>query len=54
MENHSNKEACACKLVASKGDKKEIDLSLQKNKSTKDKNDKSKPWSVLGEGIYWV
>ena len=54
MENHSNKEACTCKLVASKGNKKEAELSLQKNKSTKGNKERPKPWSVLGEDIFWV
>jgi hypothetical protein len=54
MENHNNKESCSCKPIASKEDKKENELSLQENKSTKPDKKKSKPWSVLGDDIYWV
>jgi hypothetical protein len=54
MENHDKKESGSCKLIDSKGDKKENELSLQENKSMKPNEKKSKPWSVLGNDIYWV
>jgi hypothetical protein len=43
MENYHNKESCSCKPITSKEDKKENDLSLQENKSTKSNKEKPKP-----------